>query len=232
MKVLDTRVTVLCAMLFYVACDDASPEATDSGVAADSGLPESMDASAPDAGPDDDGGVDAGSSMDAGPPDGDGDGVPDDSDCDPADAAVGADAERDCSNACGDGTETCTDGEWAACTAPTDCLCETADEMRVITCGNCGEMAQRCTDGTWMSTSDCLNEGPCAPGETEMMDRGRCGVNQRICQVDCSWGDWAVVVPRGECSPGSRQCDPPTGTDRLCNSMCMWEDDPACAVNP
>lgn len=95
-----------------------------------------------------------------------------------------------------------------------------------------GQMSERCADGAWMPTSECLDEGPCAPADVESMDRGNCGVNQRICQTDCNWGDWAVVTPRGECSPGSRQCDPPTGTDRLCNSMCMWEDDPACAVNP
>lgn len=221
---------VLGCILSLGACDAAMPQPMDAEPGSDAAMDAGLDTGVTDAL--EDAGIDANSPVDSGPADTDGDGVPDAVDCAPEDESTGAEAERDCTNMCGVGAETCRDGEWTTCSAPTDCLCDTPGEARVVQCGNCGQMSERCADGAWMPTSECLDEGPCAPADVESMDRGNCGVNQRICQTDCNWGDWAVVTPRGECSPGSRQCDPPTGTDRLCNSMCMWEDDPACAVNP
>lgn len=203
--------TVLLSLVCFAACGDTQRPSMDAAVALDSATPQRRDATPGDAsfedgGPADDAGGDAAQPTDAGPADSDGDGTPDASDCDPRDASIAETADRDCSNACGVGEELCREGVWGACSAPTDCLCDTPGETRLTACGNCGQMAEQCTDGSWVSTSECHDEGPCSPGATEMMDRGRCGVNQRICRMDCSWGDWAVLVPRGECSPYAFYC--------------------------
>ncbi|MBZ0119975.1 MAG: hypothetical protein K8H88_23505 [Sandaracinaceae bacterium] len=208
------RVSHLAFHFLLCACSGAS--------GGDAGLDAAIDA--PSASPD--------GGSDAGPPDRDSDGVPDALDCGPDDPATGRTASRGCMNDCGMGTEPCSDGTWGACSAPTDCLCDTAGMRRIVTCGRCGEQAQECQGGVWTATSACLNQGECEAGAVETTDPVQCGVDQRLCRSDCTWGDWTVLVPRGECAPGSSSCIslPGGGGDLLCTDDCRWVDNPCCPV--
>ena len=154
--------------------------------------------------------------------DGDGDGVPSSRDCDDADPAISSTSSRSCMNECGTGTEQCTDGAWSACTAPTDCRCDTEGATRIGTCGLCGMQSQTCRAGTWQGVSSCLDEGVCVFGAVESREGPLCDRDERLCGADCRWGDWLQAVPEGDCVPGaSRECDSRVGYMR-CTEMCEW----------
>lgn len=158
----------------------------------------------------------------------DGDGVADAADCDPADPGVARTGTRACTNSCGSGTQTCTDGVWAVCSAPTDCACTTPGATRVADCGMCGTQGQTCTAGVWTPNSACLGQGECNAGMSETMNLSRCGQQQRLCDSSCHWGSWVTTVPRGECTAGEMECLGP-GFPPLpcwCNSMCMCDPAP------
>ncbi|MCZ7686315.1 MAG: hypothetical protein M5U28_49140 [Sandaracinaceae bacterium] len=122
---------------------------------------------------------------------------------------------------------------WAACSAPTDCLCDTPGTRRIAACGMCGERSEECTDGVWAPVSSCLGEGACEPGAVERMAGTWCRVFERLCRPDCTWSDWSTVVPAGECAiPGSSDCDAYRMLDRFSTEDCRWVDDPDCPVNP
>lgn len=161
--------------------------------------------------------------ADVGPADQDMDGVPAARDCDDTDTAVGASSSRACSSACGAGTETCADGVWGVCSAPTDCVCTTEGEMRVGTCGMCGMQSQRCTGGVWTGASSCLGEGVCVPASVESRDTMFCGTEERLCGIDCNWGEWLQATPDGECIPTySRTCPDNPTLQQSCQEDCMW----------
>ncbi len=217
------------AVLVAVAacgCDAASPSETDAGRAMDARVADTGTGDAGDRA--DTGAADArmvdAPVADSGPPDGDGDGVPTATDCDDADPEIGASASRACTSPCGDGTETCTDGAWGACSAPTDCVCSSEGMMRVATCGNCGMRGERCTAGLWTPTGPCLGEGECAAGTTEMRTDVFCGVQARLCGATCAWGPWIYTREPGECRPGTRTC--------IGSIDCVCRDDCTCADNP
>jgi hypothetical protein len=153
----------------------------------------------------------------------DGDGVVARRDCDDNDNAVTSTASRACTGVCGMGTESCTDGTWGACSAPTDCVCTTEGETRIGTCGRCGMQSQTCTSGRWTGVSACLGEGVCTLGAVESRMTMRCGTEERLCGATCAWGEWLTAVPDGPCYPTEfRRC--PDGTDRFneCDDLCQW----------
>jgi hypothetical protein len=153
----------------------------------------------------------------------DGDGVVARRDCDDNDSAVTSTASRACTGACGMGTESCTDGTWGACSAPTDCVCTTEGETRIGTCGRCGMQSQTCTSGRWTGMSACLGEGVCTLGAVESRDTLRCGTEERLCGATCAWGEWLQAEPDRECIPGDpRTCpDNPLGL-QMCGEDCRW----------
>lgn len=167
-----------------------------------------------------DGGCAPGSCV--GPPDGDDDGIPTTDDCDDDDPAIGRTAARACTTMCGTGTESCTDGQWSACDAPTTCncsmpACEPGQVEMGGLCGMCGREERRCrTDCTW-GPMECVDEGVCEPGTMDTPQTqscpGTCGGTQmrtRTCTSSCTWGpytDWAPSCP--SCGPvcGDGTCD-------------------------
>lgn len=210
------------AALGLVGCgEDAVMPGVDSGT---------FDAAGTDAGEPDSGSRSEDAGTDASP-DYDRDGVPDAVDCEPMNAVFGSTSERSCSTLCGDGMETCTDGVWGACDAPTECLCSTEGATRIHPCGMCGEQGEACRGGVWTATSVCTGEGECSAGDVE--DRSMpdyCRLEQRLCGSECTWGSW-VVVMTGECRRGERRCTwgPPPRNYR-CTDECRMELDPDCKV--
>lgn len=216
------------ALLLCSACDSPMPDGDAGGADVDAGVADSGPRLGVDAGPDFDGGT----LVDAGQADTDSDGVPDAVDCDPADDTVGTSASRACSGPCGSGDETCSDGVWAACDAPEDCVCDEEGAARVATCGMCGEQSQMCVGGMWEAQSQCLNQGECVPATVEDRMDDMCGHDQRICQATCEWGEWSVLQSPGECRAGMRgfcAVGAPS-TDYICTEECTRIDDPDCQV--
>lgn len=161
----------------------------------------------------------------------DGDGLEGPHDCDDFDPAIGAMGERECSGPCGTGIETCTDGVWSGCTAPTSCDCEPGAPPRTIPCMRCGLQRQVCSGGRWVDDGPCTGAGPCSPGEVGTGGAcGNCGTERRTCGMDCTWGPWACEG-EGVCAPGTvdeqmQACGAcGTGTQartRTCATDCTW----------
>ncbi len=166
--------------------------------------------------------VDASTPGPDAPADVDGDGILSSLDCNDSDPMVDSSATRACTSDCGEGNETCSNGIWSACSAPTDCDCTTPGATRIAVCGNCGMQSQTCTGGRWTPGSACLNEGECAVGAVESMSTRGCGERQRICAASCSWGEWTQTVPNsGECLQGDRMpCD--FVGSHACDETCHW----------
>jgi formylglycine-generating enzyme required for sulfatase activity len=99
--------------------------------------------------------------------------------------------------------------------------------MQAGDCGNCGTVSERCEGGMWVPQGNCLNEGPCGPGEVETQPLPACGEQQRICMNDCQWTDFTVTVPSRECEPDERRiaqldCAAGFGRVQTCSASCMW----------
>lgn len=163
--------------------------------------------------------------------DADGDGIPAITDCHDGDDGIGAFAVRLCSSQCGDGVERCTDGVWAACTAPQPCDCEDGAPPRDRTCGRCGRMRQICVERTWTDDGACQDEGLCAEGEVERGGAcGKCGTRERRCGGDCTWGGYTCVgegvCERGASDTETRGCPGGCGytqtRTRTCDGSCAW----------
>jgi hypothetical protein len=132
-----------------------------------------------------------------------------DNDCDDA---TDEDLDRSCSTLCGDGVETCLDGEWIDCTAPEPAPSEECD----------GFVDDDC-DGI-------VDEGcDCATGETRS-----CGVDVGGCQSGtqtCTGGIWGECA--GYIGPTAETCE---GTDEDCDGtvdegcLCAEGDTRACGL--
>lgn len=155
----------------------------------------------------------------------DGDGYPAASDCDDDDPSVVPGSTRPCETECGTGTETCSEGSWQACTAPTECECVPGDE-RPEPCGRCGSVTRSCgQDGRWGGAGACSGEGECMFGDSQEQTCGSCGQQIRFCAANCVWGDWGGCVEGGECVPGvidSRSCGRCGTQGRTCGDDCAW----------
>lgn len=186
----------------------------------------------------------AGDATDAeaetGPTDADGDTYPEDVDCDDHDADVFPGSVRECTSACGTGTERCDAGSWVGCTAPTDCTCSTPGATRLVECGRCGQASQRCgSDGVWEMPGTCMYEGECYAGETATEPCGFCGERSRLCSAACAWMPWEECRHPGECDPSHG--DPVLTGDgcplgqfqrRFCSALtCAWETITPCGVD-
>ncbi len=176
--------------------------------------------------------------ADTGPVDADGDTYPEDIDCDDHDADVFPGSVRECTSACGTGTERCDAGSWVGCTAPTDCACPTPGETRLVECGRCGQASQRCgSDGVWEMPGTCMYEGECYAGEVGTEPCGLCGEHSRLCSETCAWLDWeACVDPGGECVRGTTEitregCPAGQIQQRRCSDTCGWTTDVACTTD-
>ena len=111
---------------------------------------------------------------------------------------------RGCSNACGDGTEACTSGGWAACDAPLNCECEPGT-TESVSCGECGTQARTCdADRAWRAFTVCDDPGhTCAPSGSR-----RCvaSASYAVCEPNASgcldWSDPATCVGEEVCEAG------------------------------
>ena len=135
-------------------------------------------------------------------------------------------ATQACSGPCGDGQQTCgADGQWSACSAPTDCTCE-AGESTSKPCGSCGQEAGSCgAGGTWSWSKICTGEGLCGAGTSEEQACGSCGLQTRLCSEECTWGDWTACNGNGECEPDDVEqdtCGSCGGKTRVCGDDCVW----------
>jgi formylglycine-generating enzyme required for sulfatase activity len=194
---------------------DATPDALVSDAA-------TVDASLVSDGAVDDAGTDGSATDDL-----DGDGYPAGQDCDDRDDQIYPGVERECSSDCGIGTETClANGQWSACTAPTDCYCTNPGETRQVACGDCGQQEQRCgSDLVWANQGDCTNEGVCSPGQQDQQSCSYCGTGVRVCQNDCQWGppDCSGVCVASTVEHTSDGCTNPWEIRvRQCDSQCQW----------
>lgn len=103
-----------------------------------------------------------------------------------------AETERPCSNDCGEGFQRCSAGAWGACQVP----------VSERSCSNdCGQGVQQCRDGAWgicdvpVATRDCTND--CGSGMQECRD-GRwqscqVPVTSRPCSDICGSGTQSCV---------------------------------------
>ncbi|HNS97333.1 MAG TPA: MopE-related protein [Polyangiaceae bacterium] len=112
--------------------------------------------------------------------------------------------QRDCSNGCGAGFETCEDGYWVGCTAP-----RPSKEK-------CNGIDDDC-DGIIDNGFDC------AVGKQEVCGTnvGTCREGIRVCEDNCTWGPCeGAVEPRKEICEGSEDED----CDGTVDNGCSCED--------
>ncbi|MEM9865057.1 MAG: SUMF1/EgtB/PvdO family nonheme iron enzyme [Myxococcota bacterium] len=105
--------------------------------------------------------------------------------------------------------------------------CGEEGAVRPADCGNCGEGQETCTGGVWVLSDLCLNQGECAPGTSERRNTPMCGEEARICNVECTWGDFGEVTPDGECLPGETRrategCDADEFAIETCSADCEF----------
>jgi hypothetical protein len=114
-----------------------------------------------------------------------------DNDCD---GMVDEDLQRDCTSACGTGTETCTSGTWLGCDAPTPQpeSCDGSDND----CDGTIDPGCDCTAGTQRPCGEPSTIGACQPGT-------------QTCTPQGIWG-----ACEGEILPGNESCD---GADNDCD---------------
>ncbi|MBI2898474.1 MAG: C-type lectin domain-containing protein [Deltaproteobacteria bacterium] len=168
--------------------------------------------------------------------DADGDGFAASADCDDHDPDVVPGSTAPCSTRCGDGSSTCTEGEWSECSAPAECDC-IQGETRSEACGRCG-LAQRECDatGSWEDAiGPCEGQGACSPGASEVgacPGGGACRLRERICADDCIWLGWGGCAGFDDCVPGAEEDDACglCGTHtRSCTETCQWDAYGPCA---
>ncbi len=115
--------------------------------------------------------------------------------------------------------------------------CDMEGATRAGPCGNCGMQSQLCSGGFWVPQGACLGEGECSPGSTETAAAPLCGEQQRLCDNQCAWSDWAVTTPgTGDCEPGDtridqQDCVPGLYRHQSCDDTCAWTTLPDACVD-
>jgi hypothetical protein len=81
---------------------------------------------------------------------------------------------------------------------------------------------------------DFVCSAPCAFGQVETQQCGKCGTRERACSVYCQWGPWGSCLGQGTCSAGEVEdqtcgnCN--TGKrSRSCGASCAWSGWSACS---
>jgi len=151
-------------------------------------------------------------------------------------------------DACQGGT--CTCGGGGACAGTADDTCCTSGCRDTLSdvdhCGGCGQRCgapacqlpvcrngacdtvpvadgERCGGGNVCCGGACV--GACGPGEVDTRRCGDCGLEQRTCRADCSWGAWGGCQGEGACAPfdtESRACGNCGQEERTCGLACNW----------
>jgi len=100
-----------------------------------------------------------------------------------------------------------------------------------VACGNCGTFAVVCDDSTgeWTVTDMCMNEGVCAPNQTETCN----GTGTRACSDACVWSECRIPCEGasqqscgGDCGTQTGDCDYATG--KYVWSLCLPIDGAEC----
>lgn len=83
-----------------------------------------------------------------------------------------------------------------------------------------------CSNGNCLTACENPNYKQCNPGQVEIKNCSlKCGVSQRICNQDCTWGNWSQCIEKS-CIPGTEtSCTMPDGRPgiRKCGNNCEWE---------
>jgi hypothetical protein len=144
--------------------------------------------------------------------------------------AACADGEtRPCRSACGDGTQTCTDGQFGACSAvqPAREICgdgqdQDCDGQTDEGCDSC--LTEICGDGLDQDCDGVADEGcagGCAEGEKRPCET-LCGDGEQVCDGE-RWGPCSAPMPQEEgCNNVDDDCDGATDEDvfRACQNAC------------
>jgi formylglycine-generating enzyme required for sulfatase activity len=84
---------------------------------------------------------------------------------------------------------------------------------------------------------ECLEEGECAPGDTDETPCDMCGEKTRYCDLECSWSEWDESGCFGDCAPGETDYDITSCFElgeiqpTICNNECSWQNDGICTSN-
>jgi formylglycine-generating enzyme required for sulfatase activity len=89
----------------------------------------------------------------------------------------------------------------------------------------CDYGTQTCLAGAW---TPCSAQTVCScsnPGETQIIDCGRCGQSSRTCTAAYTWSTPSACFAEGECFAGAldeQPCSFCGKQSRFCNSSCAW----------
>ena len=149
------------------------------------------------------------------------------------DGQVDENLTQKCSNACGDGTETCKSGKWIGCTAPlpspevcdgkdNDCNGKVDDGLNRPCTGDCSDGVESCKEGKWVGCTalNSLPEGGCGCKDG---DKQECGSDTGICKKGTqTCTDRLYGTCQGEVAPQKETCN---GLDDNCDGVVDNGDD-------
>lgn len=158
-----------------------------------------------------------------------------------AGSICGGDRETCCVGDECSGILVCHDGFCATCGRTGEPCCDGGGCNAGLTCidgecGGCGGLGETCCPGTPCeaamvcvggSCRACGDEpGTCVPGTMDTASCGRCGVQTRVCNAACAWGDFTSCIGEGACTAGeteTRNCGLCGTQTRACDATCNWE---------
>ena len=138
--------------------------------------------------------------------------------------------EESCESDCGAGVQMCENGKWGDCSAVAPITCTgfaTCDQVPM-----CLEECPLPPPEVCNGIDDDCNGQPddtftCTPGQADTQACDDCGVQERQCTDECTWGDWGECIPQGVCEPGSEKDEGTCGNCGVdhfqCNQQCQWQ---------